>query len=56
MSFSKQQIFSFMFYFETPKLGCFKFGLAFGGPLFKDNGYTYEIRTFHLALFTPIEF
>ncbi|MBM9500009.1 hypothetical protein JWG44_07065 [Leptospira sp. 201903071] len=56
ISFSKQQVFSFMFYFETPKIGYFKFRLAFGGPLFKDNGYTYEFRTFHLALFTPIEF
>lgn len=56
LSFSKQQVFSFMFYFETPKLGYFRFRLAFGGPLFKDNGYTYEFRTFHLALFTPIEF
>ncbi|WP_245667189.1 hypothetical protein [Leptospira tipperaryensis] len=56
VNFSKQQVFSFMFYFETPKIGYFKFRLAFGGPLFKDNGYTYEFRTFHLALFTPIEF
>ncbi|WP_232380562.1 hypothetical protein [Leptospira ainlahdjerensis] len=45
-----------MFFFETPKIGYFKFRLAFGGPLFKDNGYTYEFRTFHLAIFTPIEF
>lgn len=56
VNFSKQQVFSFMFYFETPKIGYFKFRLAFGGPLFKDNGYTYEFRTFHFALFTPIEF
>ncbi|RHX82469.1 hypothetical protein DLM76_07555 [Leptospira yasudae] len=56
VNFSKQQVFSFMFYFETPKIGYFKFRLAFGGPLFKDNGYTYEFRTFHLAFFTPIEF
>ncbi|MGJ4753387.1 hypothetical protein [Leptospira kmetyi] len=56
VNFSKQQVFSFMFYFETPKIGFFKFRVAFGGPLFKDNGYTYEFRTFHLALFTPIEF
>ncbi|EPG65146.1 hypothetical protein LEP1GSC061_3284 [Leptospira wolffii serovar Khorat str. Khorat-H2] len=53
---SVKNAFSFMIYFETGKIGPMKFRLAFGGPLFKENGYTYEFRTFQLSAFMPIEF
>lgn len=56
VNMSVKNVFSFMFYFETGKIGPFKFRLAFGGPLFKENGYTYEFRTFQLSAFMPIEF
>lgn len=56
VNIAKRNAFAFLFYFETPKFGPLKFRLSFGGPIFKENGYTYEFRTFHLALFAPIEF
>jgi len=56
VNFARQNVFSFMAYYETPKFGYFRFRLAFGGPVFKDNGYKFEFTTFHLALFVPIEF
>ncbi|MCG9875961.1 MAG: hypothetical protein MH321_14385 [Leptospiraceae bacterium] len=56
VNIAKRNAFAFLFFFETPKFGPVKFRLSFGGPIFKENGYTYEFRTFHLALFAPIEF
>lgn len=56
INISRQNVGSFMFFFESPKVGYVKFRVAFGGPLFKDNGYQYEFRTFHIAAFMPIEF
>ncbi|MDF3819321.1 hypothetical protein P3G55_05395 [Leptospira sp. 96542] len=48
---------SFMVFFETPKIvDLLRIRISFGGPIVKDNGYTYEFRTFHFAFFTPLEF
>ncbi|TGL45266.1 hypothetical protein EHQ49_06190 [Leptospira perdikensis] len=48
--------FAFMFYVETPPFVGLRGRLSFGGPIVKENGYTYEMRTFHIALYMPIEF
>lgn len=56
INISRREVGSFMFFFESPRVGYVKFRFAFGGPLFKDNGYQYEFRTFHIAAFIPIEF
>ncbi|PJZ71423.1 hypothetical protein CH373_02680 [Leptospira perolatii] len=57
VSFSASTFTSFLFFFETPRIfDIVRFRLAFGGPIFHQNGYTYEFRTFHLALYVPVEF
>ncbi|MCT8333319.1 hypothetical protein NUH30_06515 [Leptospira sp. 85282-16] len=48
--------FAFMFYIETPQFAGIRGRLSFGGPIVKENGYTYEMRTFHIAVYMPIEF
>ncbi|TGM66668.1 hypothetical protein EHQ94_00960 [Leptospira meyeri] len=48
--------FAFMFYVETPQFMGLRGRLSFGGPIVKENGYTYEMRTFHIAMYMPLEF
>ncbi|TGM47817.1 hypothetical protein EHQ92_07895 [Leptospira biflexa] len=48
--------FAFMMYLESPPFLGLRARLSFGGPIVKENGYTYELRTFHLAMYMPIEF
>lgn len=48
--------FAFMMYLESPPFLSLRARLSFGGPIVKENGYTYELRTFHLAMYMPIEF
>ncbi|XDD43530.1 hypothetical protein AB3N58_04040 [Leptospira sp. WS60.C2] len=48
--------FAFMMYLESPEFLGLRARLSFGGPIVKENGYTYELRTFHLALYKPLEF
>lgn len=48
--------FAFMMYFESPPFLGMRGRVSFGGPIVKENGYTYELRTFHFALYMPIEF
>ncbi|MBL0956614.1 MAG: hypothetical protein IBJ01_17800 [Leptospira sp.] len=48
--------FAFMMYLESPPFLGLRARVSFGGPIVKENGYSYELRTFHLALYMPIEF
>lgn len=48
--------FAFIFYLESPPIYGIRGRLSFGGPIVKENGYTYELRTFHFAFYKPIEF
>ncbi|XDD47321.1 hypothetical protein AB3N60_04330 [Leptospira sp. WS39.C2] len=48
--------FAFMIYLESPPFLGLRARFSFGGPIVKENGYTYELRTFHLAMYMPIEF
>ncbi|PKA15666.1 hypothetical protein [Leptospira haakeii] len=49
-------VFSYMIFIETGKLGFVKFRLALGGPIFKQQGYTYEFRNLQFSAYMPIEF
>ncbi|WP_208742220.1 hypothetical protein [Leptospira kanakyensis] len=48
--------FAFMMYLESPPFLGMRGRVSFGGPIVKENGYTYELRTFHFALYMPLEF
>jgi len=54
LNVSAKNLFTFMFFFETPSFGFLKFRVAFGGPLFSYNGIRYEFRTFEISAFAPI--